>query len=77
MNEKQSAKLSGVPAIYQKVWIRAYSGGSRSAAIKAFCQECVGFTRVDITNCTALACPLHPYRPYQAGDEDEATDAES
>jgi hypothetical protein len=71
MNEKQSAKLQGVPALYRKVFIRAYSGGSRSAAIKAFCLDCVGFQRSAITNCTAHACPLYPYRPYQSDDEPE------
>lgn len=65
--------FGGVPALYRSVFVRAYGGGSRTAGIKAFCLDCVGFQRSDITNCTALACPLWPYRPYQGGDED--TDA--
>jgi hypothetical protein len=74
MNDKQTAKLEGVPALYKKVVIRAYQGSSRSAAIKAFCLDCVGYVRADITNCTAGGCPLHPYRPYQAGST-EAEDS--
>lgn len=34
-------------------------------AIKAFCGECVGYERLAVTECTAYACPLHAYRPYQ------------
>jgi hypothetical protein len=37
-------------------------------AIKAFCNECVGGIRSDITNCVAPKCSLHLYRPYQDGD---------
>lgn len=74
MNEKQTTKIQGVLPYYQKVFERAYGGGSRTAAIKAFCLDCVGFQRSDITNCTALACPLWPYRPYQAGETEDAED---
>ena len=34
-------------------------------AIKAFCLECIGWDRAEITNCTSFACPLYLYRPYQ------------
>ena len=70
MTKDQSAKLSGVPGLYQKTFERAYAGTSRSAGIKAFCLDCVGFVRRDITDCTAKACPRYPYRPYQAGDDE-------
>jgi hypothetical protein len=33
-----------------------------------FLLHCVGNSRADITNCTALACPLHPVRPYQRAE---------
>jgi hypothetical protein len=36
------------------------------AAIKAQCLECMGWSRKDIDGCTDLACPLYPYRPFQA-----------
>lgn len=54
------------------LFARAASGKSRAAAIKAFCIECVGFKRADVTNCTAQQCPLYPYRPYQRDDEQDA-----
>ena len=57
------------PSAYQSVFLRAASGRSRTAAIKAFCLTCVGFCREDIKGCTAPACPLFPYRPYQSDIE--------
>lgn len=39
--------------------------GTKSVAIKAFCRECVGYDRASVTDCTALACALWPFRPYQ------------
>lgn len=44
---------------------------SRSAAVKAMCQECTGYDRQTVKLCPSVACPLHPWRPYQGGDEDE------
>ena len=38
---------------------------SPRVAIKAFCMECVGWNRAEVTECTALACPLWMYRPFQ------------
>ena len=37
-------------------------------AIKAFCAECVGYDRTAVTQCTAYACPLWRYRPYQTAE---------
>ena len=34
-------------------------------AITAFCWECVGQVRQDVTGCTATKCPLYPMRPWQ------------
>lgn len=34
-------------------------------AIKAFCHECQSFDRDGVAGCTAYACPLWRYRPYQ------------
>jgi hypothetical protein len=44
---------------------------SRTAAIKAFCQECCGYNRETIRECTAIACPLYAFRPYQSDDESD------
>jgi len=38
-------------------------------AIKAFCINCVGDIRSDITKCSAKQCPLFIYRPYQKDTE--------
>ncbi len=62
------------PELFAPLFARAAAGNSRAAAIKAFCVECVGFKRADVTDCTATQCPLYPYRPYQRGDE---TDTEA
>ena len=37
---------------------------SRAMAIKAFCQNCVGFERKYIAECTDEGCPLFHWRPY-------------
>jgi hypothetical protein len=44
---------------------KAQKRTSPMMAIKAFCNNCVGDIRADITNCTSLKCPLYIYRPYQ------------
>lgn len=72
MTEAQTHKLTGVPEHYKRIFERAYGGNSRAMALKAFCLECTGFSRGDITDCTARGCPLYPYRPYQAGDTEDS-----
>ena len=45
---------------------RAFSGsGGRANAVKAMCLVCVGYDRQEIRNCSAYACPLWAYRPFQ------------
>lgn len=75
VEERRAAKVAGVSGIYQRIFERAYSGHSPKTAIKAFCLDCTGFMRSEITNCTALACPLYPYRPYQPGEPEETDEA--
>lgn len=58
-------RLKEVLPLYKGHYLRAVKGKSRPAAIKAFCLECIGWERKEITQCTALACPLWPVRPYQ------------
>lgn len=56
---------------------KAYRGtASPRSAIKAMCLQCVGYVRRDVTECSAEACPLWGYRPYQKGDEDEEDSSE-
>ena len=54
-----------VPSIYRDNYIKAMSGASRAAAIKAKCLDCCCWQRKEVQLCTSTACPLHPYRPYQ------------
>jgi len=58
-----------MPKVYQAAYLRAANGkASPRAAIRAHCLECMGWARAEVSRCTAPACPLYPYRPYQ-GDE--------
>jgi len=50
---------------------------SRAAAVKLFCLECCGFVRKDVTGCTATACALYRWRPYQDGRDDDALPPEN
>jgi hypothetical protein len=57
-------RLAEAPDLYRAQYKRALDGkASPRVAIKAFCLECVGYVRKDVTNCTAYACPLYEYRP--------------
>lgn len=73
--DAQVAKMiTNAPTSAQGVLKRAFLGsGGRQNAIRAQCLVCVGYLRLEITNCTGWSCPLWRYRPYQA---DDATDAE-
>ena len=77
MNQYQKAVIDETPAMYKGGMERAVMGeASPRQAIKAFCLRCVGYVRADVTGCTAYKCPLHAYRPFQAGDS-EPESAES
>ena len=46
---------------------KVYQGqASPRQCIKAFCLECNGWEVAAICDCTATACPIFKYRPYQA-----------
>lgn len=55
-----------IPRLYQGAYDRAVGGKSLRAAIRAFCLECSGCRRAEITTCPSAACPLYPRRPYAA-----------
>jgi hypothetical protein len=67
-------EIAEAPTSCKNTLSRAFSGSaSPRQAIKVFCLQCCGFVRSDIENCSARACALHKYRPYQTGaEEDEA-----
>lgn len=60
-----TARLEEMPSAYRRNYLRAMAGKRRSEGVKAFCLMCVGWLRADVKSCTAVACPLYPYRPYQ------------
>lgn len=75
IQEARAKTLEGVPGKYRAVYVKAYSGNSKAAALKAFCLFCTGNMVKEVRNCSSWACPLHPYRPYQAeGEEDGSED---
>lgn len=66
--------IENAPSSARNTLHKAYTGNSRAAGVKAFCLRCVGYVRADVRGCTALACPLHDYRPYTTGDDEEETE---
>ena len=63
-------RLRQMPASLRRSYVRAIRGeASPKEAIKAQCSECMGYDRDAVATCTAPACPLWRYRPWQSGDE--------
>ena len=55
-----------MPVSMRNGYLRAMGGkASPRMAVKIFCCECMGWIRTEVPLCTALACPLYPYRPFQ------------
>jgi hypothetical protein len=65
MHEKIQKRLDDIPCLYKNNYIKAMTGKSRPAAVKAFCLECMGWQRTEVHRCNSVACPLYLYRPYQ------------
>ena len=57
-------RRADIPKAYQRIYDKAVKGKSLRAAAKSFCLECMGWQRDEVRQCTAMACPLFPYRPY-------------
>ncbi|KKL82124.1 hypothetical protein LCGC14_1987830 [marine sediment metagenome] len=68
-----TSKADDMPGIYRKNYLAAVSGKATPRnAIKAFCIECMGYVRSEVTNCDTIDCPLNLYRPYRkASDSDD------
>lgn len=63
---KRAARLEATPESAKRLFSSCWSKkASPRQAIKAQCLECQGFDRDSITGCSAPACPLFEYRPYQ------------
>lgn len=71
MNDIEIEKhIDTVPMKLQGFQRKALHGQLTSKqAIKACCQECVGFEdyKTRIIGCASFRCPLHKYRPYVSG----------
>lgn len=57
-------RLEEMPISYRMTYLRAMRGKTITTAVKAFCCECMGWERREISDCTALACALYSYRPF-------------
>ena len=72
-DERVQKVISEAPESAKNTLTRAFSGSaSPRAAIKAQCLVCVGYDRKAISDCTGFSCPLWQYRPFQAGQAEEA-----
>lgn len=70
VNEKNAAarvrRLNFVPPASRLLIVACWAKKAPPRqAIKAFCNEYMGYERRAVTECTAYACPLYAYRPYQ------------
>lgn len=69
LDKHRSAKiherLEGIPRKFRPVYLRAASGQGYKAAVHAQCLECCGWIAAEVTNCSALCCPLWACRPYR------------
>ena len=66
LDARQARRLATVPMASQKTYTLAVLGqASPRTAIKAMCQQCMGYERASVAACESTACPLHPYRPYR------------
>lgn len=69
-DEKRAKRAATAPPKYRAILTKYFTGkASPRTAIKGMCLECVGFDRLAITECTAYACPIWMYRPYQEKDQ--------
>ena len=66
-------KADSMPRIYRKNYLAAVEGRATPRnAIKAFCLECMGWQRNEVSGCSTIDCPLNLYRPYRkVGDGDD------
>lgn len=62
--KKVGKRIAEIPENYRKGYKKAVKGGSKRAAIKAFCLECSMWQEDEITGCKAVACPLYSVRPF-------------
>jgi hypothetical protein len=64
----QLSRAGSVPKRFKPLYVRALCKETTSRqAIRAYCQHCVGWSELPdaVRDCTAKACPLYAFRPYQ------------
>jgi len=66
MTQKQriAKRRADMPKPYRGIYDKAMSGQSKTAAIHAFCLECMGWRREEVRRCESYSCPLYLYKPY-------------
>jgi len=62
--ERLALLRSEVPTYYRNL-VEQVADGSKAAAVKLNCLQCVGFERAEVTKCTSVQCPMWAFRPYQ------------
>ncbi|OHB59867.1 MAG: hypothetical protein A2173_11925 [Planctomycetes bacterium RBG_13_44_8b] len=62
--QKIEHRLKEIPKQYRGIYKKAVETNSKTAAIHAFCLECVCWQKDEIINCTAVICPLYSVRPF-------------
>lgn len=66
------ARILDCPNRHRGVLRAAYEKrASPRKAIQAFCLQCLGYSPEAIRECSARACPLWRYRPYQRDRNDD------
>jgi hypothetical protein len=70
IKEIRARRLAACPRSSKRLLASCWAQkASPRQAIKAFCAECVGYDRDAVAGCTACACPLWRYRPYQTEED--------
>ena len=65
MDDRIQKRLSDMPNAYRNNYRKAMNGRNRTAAVRAFCLECVSWQRNEVKDCCSVECPLYLYRPYK------------
>lgn len=65
LNLTEQRRVSSMPESMRKSYLKTRKSKSKAAAVKAFCQECMGYLRNEVRDCTAQACPMWYVRPYR------------
>jgi hypothetical protein len=63
--QKIKNRIAEIPKRYRGIYKKAVETNSKTAAIKAFCLECVCWQKDEIANCSSLSCPLYGIRPFK------------